>query len=762
MVLVLTLVVATSTSATPPLAEKLPSQTLAYAGWAGAEAIGGDFGETRTKALLDASELPTVATEYLPELLAALSREVPDAAVAVEIVREAGPILWRKPVAVAFGGIDWESELNDGDPLPRMIFVCDAGEEAANLRAALTAAFTTAEVPELVTRLREHDGVVYWQVGYDDLDLAGLAAGRGDSLATRPGFGRTSDLTQTMNSGVTIAGYADSAALRSLVEEVVQREEGEQAVGEFRRVVTTLGLDAVGTISYAAGFQGRDAATAAFVEVPGDQRNGLLRMMPKPGQALDATTLAAVPGDATIVAAGWFDAAEVLPFVREMVNEFDPDSAGQLEQVLGFANMFVGADIEQGVLQAVGDTMAAYVSPSLGQDITSAVVVSRPRKPAELRQSFLNLSLNANSMGGAALRQETDGLVRVPGRTLEVDGEKLYVLNAPLLGPTWGVTGEGEDALLRLGLLPQSVMGSMSLDQPAFATTEAAKLVADVADGNEPTAFVYTDLPAMATNTYPAILILSQTAFGAGDLFGDFLQTRPPVAVLPPLPVVMANLTPSAAAAWVDDDGVHMRSREPFLGSGVLVDTGTAGGQVFQLIGASSAFFGTLQPSLSRSRESANRIKSASNLRMIGQAMRQHAIEDIRAAMYPTDMGEFVLEQDVPINSFVSPRSSTTVPAGLDDAAAARWVNDNSDYVYLGNGLSDIVGPRVMVGFESPAATGFDNGVNVLFGDGSVRFETLAQLDELYREHLAYRAADDRWPPLDPATQRKAEAAMRR
>jgi prepilin-type processing-associated H-X9-DG protein len=83
-----------------------------------------------------------------------------------------------------------------------------------------------------------------------------------------------------------------------------------------------------------------------------------------------------------------------------------------------------------------------------------------------------------------------------------------------------------------------------------------------------------------------------------------------------------------------------------------------------------------------------------------------------------------VLKLDVAPQVFVNPRSSTSLPTGLQGAALARWVNESSDYVYLGAGLNHRTAtPETVIAHEKP--DGLEDGLNLLYGDGHVEFQNM-------------------------------------
>ena len=57
--------------------------------------------------------------------------------------------------------------------------------------------------------------------------------------------------------------------------------------------------------------------------------------------------------------------------------------------------------------------------------------------------------------------------------------------------------------------------------------------------------------------------------------------------------------------------------------------------ELLVVIGIIALLISILLPSLNRAREAANKIKCGSNMRQIGQSMRQYAIDDVRSGAYP-------------------------------------------------------------------------------------------------------------------------------
>jgi prepilin-type processing-associated H-X9-DG protein len=236
--------------------------------------------------------------------------------------------------------------------------------------------------------------------------------------------------------------------------------------------------------------------------------------------------------------------------------------------------------------------------------------------------------------------------------------------------------------------------------------------------GERAVSFQFYDLPRSAPTSYQVWLLASSFA-----KVGDVLGVDTPPALLPPLGTLIEHLTVAGAVSWVDDRGWHLRAVTPFPGSTMLASE-TAG-----LLDVQSSALGMsiLLPSLSRAREQANRVKSASNLRQIGLGAMIYANDN--KGRFPDDLGTLHASGDLTLEVFVNPRTNTTLPPGLKGDAAKRWLNEEADYVYVGKGKKHTAGPDEVLAYERPGTV--DEGINILFADGHVEFMLLPQATQV-------------------------------
>jgi prepilin-type processing-associated H-X9-DG protein len=135
-------------------------------------------------------------------------------------------------------------------------------------------------------------------------------------------------------------------------------------------------------------------------------------------------------------------------------------------------------------------------------------------------------------------------------------------------------------------------------------------------------------------------------------------------------------------------------------------------------------------PSLCRSRETANRIKCASNLRQIGQAITLYAQE--HDGHYPPSLAVLPSVEDLSAEVMTCPssndeKSTATDAAGIvaDLTAAETNAPDHKpclSYAYTGQALTEKTATQTTIVAYEPLVNHGDDGANVLFGDGHVEF----------------------------------------
>ena len=145
-----------------------------------------------------------------------------------------------------------------------------------------------------------------------------------------------------------------------------------------------------------------------------------------------------------------------------------------------------------------------------------------------------------------------------------------------------------------------------------------------------------------------------------------------------------------------------------------------------------------------RGRERANRVKCASNLRQIGQAVLLYA--HANSGHYPDSLARVLLSEDVSSEMFICPSSNSERAPGTTPQEQARHLHPgrgHCDYVYFGRGLRDPVPATYPVACE-PLINHNAHGMNILFGDGHVEwFDPATAARILHPSH----ATDSRTTP---------------
>jgi prepilin-type processing-associated H-X9-DG protein len=119
---------------------------------------------------------------------------------------------------------------------------------------------------------------------------------------------------------------------------------------------------------------------------------------------------------------------------------------------------------------------------------------------------------------------------------------------------------------------------------------------------------------------------------------------------------------------------------------------------------------------------------------MIGQAILLYANEN--KGKYPPDLGALMKTQDVTPEVFTCPSSDNNVPpniaAGTKDQQAA-WVNQNSSYIYVGQGMNFNAARADVIVLYEKDGNHEEDGMNFLYGDGHVEWQSMEVAQQLIK-----------------------------
>jgi prepilin-type processing-associated H-X9-DG protein len=690
------LFLATAAAHAQPLADRIPQDAVIYVGWSGSEAMGAGYAGSHLKAVIDASNLAQLVHESIPRLLEKIGKDDEEAAQVTGLITAIGGPMWRHPSALYFGGVD---VTNPDFPMPKLALICDAGKEGKQLVVELDKLITSKGQPPFPYRAEEQDGLVV--VVFGNVEI---------SAKKKP----VVPITQRKEFKAALAEVGKDPVVMAYVDVEGGVEQMDQAIANFApaegkqkwpMIRDAIGISTLKRLVWSGAFDGQEWASRSFIEAP-EPRAGLVKAL-LDAKPLSEAALKSIPKTATMAAAGHFDFGGLLGTIREMVKKIDAEASGEFEQGLDQVKQAIGMDLQSDILDTLGDEWAVYSDPTVGgTGVLGTTLVNHLKDSAKADKAFSQLEQLLNGMMKEGMAGEP---VTVSFNTSKQGDLTIHYLAVPFVAPSWAI----KDGNLYVGLYPQVVSGAaehVASNAPSILENAGFAALRKRLGGEGITAISFNDLPKNAAEGYQDVLMLSRVYLGMADLFG----AKTPALVLPPLSKLMPHVTPAAAVAWSDKNGWHLKQITPFPGSDVLA----MGGMGSAMAAEQAMTVGVLLPSLNRARGTANMVKSASNMRMIGQAMLLYANEN--KGNYPKTMGELLLTQDVTIDVFVNPQSKTRAPREKTKDEQALWVTTDSDYEYLGAGKNNQAGADVILAHEKFRPN--VRGVNMLYGDGHVEF----------------------------------------
>jgi prepilin-type processing-associated H-X9-DG protein len=691
--------------AEPPLADRVPADAIIYFGWRGSADLGPAYPQSNLKAVLDDSDVPEFIDRFLPEVIDKLGQMNPQAGQVGQLVAAIAKPSWQHPTAFFFAGMSTEK---GKEPVPHLGILWEPGADADALAKQLHQLADQAPATFPV-KVVQQDSIVALIVGYADPSSA-IASQLTKSLAGDATF-RATNAHLGVKDAVA-AAYVDYQRLLAMFDDLIKSSGEREPQTIWPKIREDLGLQSLRRLAVASGFDGKDFGTEVFVESP-EPRSGLFKLAgDKP---LSDEILAAIPQNVTTASAGRFDGPGLFDLIQRTVADADPNLGRQFNQFFDSIRSDSGIDVRKDLLGSMGDEWAFFADPTIGgRGLASLTLVNHLKDPAKFEDSmarFEDYALKQLQKQAAAAGAEVP--VSFKFDTVKIDNMTIHYLAVPLVAPCWVVQGGN----LYICLFPQVAAGAArngAQKGPSILKNEAFTALRTRLGQQNPAAFSFEDLPKTAPDAYGAWLVVSRLA-GFADLFG----IKSPPLLMPELPKLMSHLSPAGSVTWVDAQGFHQKAVEPFPGSTMI-----ASDPATSALYAEPVLISILLPALNRAREQANRVKSASNLRQIGQAAIMYA--DANQGKFPPDLATMYKKEDLSPNVFINPRTNTVMPSPGNADAMAQWVQENSDYVWLGKGKNaSKVTPETVIAHEKLE----DNteGINLLFGDGHVEFMTMPE-----------------------------------
>jgi len=540
-----------------PLAERIPADTICYAGWAGRNLI------------LDGSAAgQLLAQETLRELLAAARQAALghlDDPLQQEIFNglwAMAAVAWQHPMAVAL--VDLHAR--NGSLDPDLILLVELGTDqdafAKQLDELLQALGKEREI-----RQETVGKVSYWALpGPDDRPLAvgfvgelffatlgeGLARRvidlpQTESLAADSVFHKA--LTDLAGGEPQAAWYLDIASLIGRLDEALPApgpSDGQPAGGRASRLAAAIGLENATHLAGAASILDRGLLVRTRLSCPAPHRRILAVFS---GQALTDEDLVGIPAGASHLLAIRKPPAEIYDQFTETLEAVNPSAAQELQAALAQLEQATQLAVKQDLLGALEETWTISCAAPWGGWPTGYLAAFGVNDPARLAAALEKIQRTLEGISDSP-----DAPVKLlVTRTAQAEIHYLRLRRSPI-APAWALHEE----TLYVAAWPQVIASRIQGAQPPALVGSAEFKTIRSRLTSKPSVLEYFNLAAILRQSYP-LLLMAWTSAASGELAGSACPFSRPDR-LPALATLEKYIWPSIAVASSDPEGITFES----------------------------------------------------------------------------------------------------------------------------------------------------------------------------------------------------------
>lgn len=420
--------------------------------------------------------------------------------------------------------------------------------------------------------------------------------------------------------------------------------------------------------------------------------------------SFDKADLAMVPSDATLIGAACVDFGWTLEIIDAISEDTGRDFVQQIRD--GF-----GIDLDSGLLSNIGPRWIYYQADSTGGGgVLSAVILAELRDADAFKATQASALIHGNQFAGTLGR----GYVR--SREWQLNGNTVWSAVFPgipvPIEPSWTIV----DGWLVAAATPVGLTSAVAAIESPASVLDNPKFQQAVGDrwpGDPVVQVSFVDTQRFAGKGYGPMSLAASGLANAARM--PFNAGAEPGTIMPAYGELLEGIRPGGAfTTWSGDDLVQRVSMD----SSAIVQLAALFGQTsgWQSMYAPAAGAGVLLPALGQARQSAQQLKSSTQVRGLIQGAHVAAV-DVPAEQITVD---FLLE-----NGYIAPEM-------LESPMGNAW-DGGPDIVLrqqFGDTALDSFDASLIVAMDRAMYINGEDVTNVGFADGHVEALDYWSLDE--------------------------------